>query len=258
MPIQEQILNYKKSYVAFLDVLGFKHLVYSTKQEDQRKIALYLKIVREKINNLKHIESKKNIGSIVISDSVILTMPFGDSLEENINNLRQLCIAIMSIQRELVLNDIWLRGAISFGDTYFDETQNQIIGKAYINAYLLEQKAIFPRVILDNKIIGELNCKNSSHLIKKVNLHNQEHFLNLGDVLYDWSKAFNLDVILEKDVPLFIDYIMENRKQMLKITRFIEKHISNDIELYSKFKWISKYMMTITQDRALLNRLNEI
>jgi hypothetical protein len=257
MLLENKDLNYTKSYVAFLDVLGFKKLVYS---KNTKKITLYLKIVREAIDNLKLIDSNKDIGSIVISDSIILTMPFGENVHDSLNNLRQLCIAILLIQRELVLHDIWLRGAISFGDTHFDKTQNQIIGNAYIDAYLLEEKlAKYPRVILDNRIIGELKYKNSSELIKKLNTLDSDKPDNFGNVLYDWNNSFNLDVLLEKDIPLFIDYMLKNdRKTVLKIIKFMEKHISQNIELYSKFQWVSKYMMTIIRDRSLLNRLHEI
>jgi Neuraminidase (sialidase) len=163
-------LNYEKSYVAFLDVLGFKQLVYSKKQEDKEKIELYLKTVSEVLNGFKRIPSKKIIGSIVISDSIILTVPFGDNKTEQIFNLRQLCIAILSLQRKLLVRDIWIRGAISYGDTYFDNVNNQIVGSAYVDAYLLEEKmAKYPRVILDNRIIKELNCHNASCLINQIN-----------------------------------------------------------------------------------------
>lgn len=252
-------LRYEKSYVAFLDVLGFKKLVYSKKKEDREKIELYLKTARETLNRLKEIPSKKIIGSIVISDSIILTVPFGDNETEHIDNLRQLCIAILSLQRKLLVKDIWIRGAISFGDTHFDDTNNQIIGSAYVDAYLLEEKmAKYPRVILDNRIIKELNCHNSSCLISKINKHLSSDLRSYTkNVLYDWSNSFNMNVILEKDAPLFIDYLISDRQAILRIIRLIEQKCQN-IELYSKFKWVANYLMTVTNDQKLINRLHEI
>lgn len=262
MPIEKEEqykLKYEKSYVAFLDVLGFKKLVYSTKSEDKKKIELYLKTVAQALETLKQIPSKKEIGSIVISDSIILTVPFGENENENTHNLRQLCISILSIQRKLVNHDIWIRGAVSCGETYFNEQNNQIVGSAYIDAYLIEENmAKYPRVILDNKMIKELKCKNSSCLINKINRHNQNNRGYLGNVLYDWNNSYNLDVMLEKDIPLFIDYIPRERKPMLKVIQSIEKNIQQNLELYNKFIWVSKYLMTITKDRALINRLHEI
>ena len=196
---------------------------------------------------------------MLLSDSIILTVPFGEDYDENINNLRQLCIAILSIQRKLVKHDIWMRGGISYGDTFFNESTNQIVGSGYIDAYLLEEKmAKYPRVILDNKIIKALKCKNSTRLIEKINNYNKDYPSHFGNVLYDWSNAYNLNVSLEKDIPLFIDYIPNDKKTILKIKQLIEKNTSQNIAVYDKFKWVAKYLMTIADEQLLINKLHEI
>lgn len=139
--------RYKESYVAFLDVLGFKDMVM--KQNDN-KLVTYFNEVNNVIDELKRIDRKKDIGYIVISDSIILTVEKVLDPEKNIKILRQICIAVSKIQKRLALNDIWIRGAISSGKTYFDQNNNQIVGPAYIDSYLLENElAIYPRVILD-------------------------------------------------------------------------------------------------------------
>lgn len=257
--IEDLELKYEKSYVAFLDVLGFKQLVYSKKKADREKIELYLKTAHEALNKLKEIPSKKNISSILISDSIILTVPFGDNKTEHTNNLRQLCIAILSLQRKLSVKDIWVRGAVSYGDTYFDDRNNQIVGSAYIDAYLLEEKmAQYPRVILDNRIIKELNCHNSSCLINAINMHNKYgHTSYTKDVLYDWNKSSNLNVTLEKDTPLFINYLESDKAAVRHLIHLIEQKCQN-IELYNKFKWVANYLMTVTSDQQIVNRLHEI
>ncbi len=73
----------------------------------------------------------------------------------------------------------------------------------------------------------------------------------------DWSNSFNMNVILEKDAPLFIDYLISDRQAILRIIRLIEQKCQN-IELYSKFKWVANYLMTVTNDQKLINRLHEI
>ena len=165
-------INYVQSYVAFLDVLGFKELVYGKKAEDKEKLEKYFHHIEEFIIYLKTtpIKSDLDIGYIVISDSIIITVKHCQSNDENIKILRHLCIAIAFLQSLLSVLDIWLRGGISSGETYFDEKNHQIIGKAYIEAYLLEEKLVSnPHVVLDNKIINELGFKNSDELIDKIN-----------------------------------------------------------------------------------------
>jgi len=253
-------INYTKSYVAFLDVLGFKNLIYSNKKADKNKVESYFGIVNSAIDYLKTIDAKRDIGSIVISDSIILSVPFGNSKQENIEKLKQLSIAIALIQFALSVKDIWLRGAISFGDTYFDKDNNQVVGEAYINAYLLEEKlAITPRVILDNKILKELKFKSAALLIKEIN---NVQVNNWGvDILYDWDNVKNSSILLEKDIPLFIDYLDFTTSFLEEgyiddIIENIENNMYNNTNLYKKFKWVSTYVLTkLDEDYKDVKRL---
>ena len=174
-----------------------------------------------------------------------MSIPLSTSETENIQKLRHLCVAIALIQFGLALNDIWIRGAISSGDTYFDPENNQIVGEAFINAYILESSlATVPRVILDNKIIKELNLDSANDLIDIIN---SEKFSNWSSsILFDWkNKNFNL-ANLEKDIPLFIDYLdyaptYEGTEFKMNIHENIMKNMYKSTSLYTKFKWVSKY-----------------
>lgn len=252
-------INYVQSYVAFLDVLGFKELVYGKKAEDKEKLEKYFHHIEEFITYLKTtpIKSDLDIGYIVISDSIIITVKHGQSNDENIKILRHLCIAIAFLQSLLSVLDIWLRGGISSGETYFDEKNHQIIGKAYIEAYLLEEKLVSnPQVVLDNKIINELGFENSGKLIDKINEknHGRLSFNNCGKtILYDWNNSN----FIEKEFPLFVDYLSfffnpsdtvdttNFEKGRKKIIKNIEENIYAKTALYKKYKWIANYILSI-------------
>ncbi len=257
----KETIDYQKSYVAFLDVLGFKNLVFSNRKESKEKLNEYFESIQTIIAYLKQIPIKKEIGYITISDSIILTVPQSNHLSENIEILRQLCIAIGFLQAGLAARDIWIRGAVSSGDTYFNPNNNQIVGPAYINAYLLEESlAIYPRVIIDNKIIKELNFVSSSDLIDNINKKNEGYlnFNNCGKtILYDWENSQ-----IEKDIPLFIDYLsfcVHNKENINtfnlgeKILENIEKNIYNNTSLYKKFKWVSNYFSSIIENKDEVN-----
>lgn len=251
-------INYVQSYVAFLDVLGFKELVYSKKEE---KLEKYFHHIEKFINYLKitPIKSELDIGYIVISDSIIITVKHGESKEDNIEILRHLCIAISFLQSLLSVLDIWLRGGVSSGETYFDKANNQIIGKAYIEAYLLEEKLVSnPHVVLDNKIINELGFKNSHELINKINEKDNDglSFDNCGKtILYDWNNSN----FIEKEFPLFVDYlsfyfnpsnktnINHSQKHIKRIIQNIEENIYTKTALYKKYKWIANYILSIIE-----------
>lgn len=244
-------IEYSKCYVAFLDVLGFKNLVLSTKKEDKQKIDEYFDLIERVTEYLKEIKASRNLGSIIISDSVILSVPVGDSDNQKIENLRHLCIAVGKIQFSLALNNIWLRGAISSGDAYFNPIENQVIGPAYIGAYLLEERqSINPRVIIDNKIIKELKADSAQDFIEKIN-DTKKGGLNYSnwskDVLFEWQHNDFIKKKLAKDIPLFIDYlhpVFDDQTSLKTITKNIEKSMYTANGVYSKFRWVVDYLMS--------------
>lgn len=272
-------INYVQSYVAFLDVLGFKELVYSKKDVDKEKLEKYFHHIEKFINYLKTtpIKSDLDIGYIVISDSIIITVKHSVSKEDNIKILRHLCIAIGFLQSLLSVLDIWLRGGVSSGETYFDKANNQIIGKAYIEAYLLEEKLVSnPHVVLDNKIINELGFKNSDELINEINEKSNDglSFDNCGKtILYDWNNSN----FIEKEFPLFVDYLSfffnpnnsvnitkDNLKAIEMIIQNVEKNIYTKTALYKKYKWLANYILSINEtnpsdeNKEYINRLKKL
>lgn len=251
-------IRYDQSYVAFLDVLGFKDLVFSSKKSDKNKLDQYFGVVNSAIDYLSHIPSKQKIGigSIIISDSVILSVPKGQDVNDNLSRLRHLCVAVGIIQQFLAMKDIWLRGAISSGNTYFDSVKGQVVGPAYINAYLLEgSTAIWPRVVLDSKIIEELEFQSASQLIDAMNQSDNGglHFSNWGSaILYSWRYPDGkLVTLIEQDVALFIDYLSpiveENGNNLLGIIKNIERNLYKDTKLYKKFRWVADYLRSICE-----------
>lgn len=243
-------MPYSEYYVAFLDVLGFKDLVKSAAPGDKERIYEYFSLVKEITRDLQQIESKKNIGSIIISDSVILSVPMEFDKEDKINKLRQLCIAIQKIQFRLAEKNIWLRGAISSGEAFFSSSDSQVVGPAYINAYLLEKRhAIHPRVILDNKIINKLGLDSSDTLIEKVNNNpdcSEEYYAEERNVLFQWMHGGNQKIGLSKDVALFVDYLayaFTDNTKLKAIVDNIEERIYIDNAIYSKFRWVADYLV---------------
>jgi hypothetical protein len=254
MNSDNDVLPYSDYYVAYLDILGFKDLVKSKEHKDRKKIYEYFKLIEEITSDLKKIESQKDIGAIIISDSVILSVPFGAEEDENIDKLRKLCIAIQKIQFKLAEIDIWLRGAISSGEAYFDSKKNQIVGPAYINAYLLEERlAINPRVILDNKLINELKLDSAQMLIDKVNNVEtclQEYDALERNILFQWTEGGIQKIGLKKDVALFIDYLVyafDEESRLMTIVENIEYRIYSDNSIYPKFRWVTDYLIASCQ-----------
>ncbi len=84
-------IEYKLCYVAFLDILGFKDLVFN---DEKSTIENYFGIVASAIQHLKSISNKQEIKYITISDSIILSVEHCKDKNENFKRLQNLCIAV--------------------------------------------------------------------------------------------------------------------------------------------------------------------
>lgn len=138
--------EYKKYYVAFLDVLGFKNLIIKNDCEYIRNIFENFKKSEVIVRDKDEIEfDNNNIHLKIMSDSMILYVDA--SISYSCTALLAHCAAI---QADLLLNDppVLIRGGISYGDFYIEEENDILFGTALTNAYLLEEKsAKYPRII---------------------------------------------------------------------------------------------------------------
>lgn len=147
-------IKYDDRIVAFIDVLGFSNLVYSDKLEP---ISHYYAMI---LTDFKEAAIKKKFKFLMISDSIVVHAP------QTQDGFFAVIRALSSLQHRLLLKGILIRGGVSFGKLYVNETDNIIVGAGLINAYNLEKKAIYPRIVIDRNIIP-LYWEGSDEFIKK-------------------------------------------------------------------------------------------
>ena len=168
--------TYETKIIAFVDILGFKQLIETTKT-----IPDALKSVIDQIQYLKAWDSsgpnewnsrslfsqddivknaspneqeKYNIKDIVtctsISDCIIVSVSFDET------NFHQHLSALVSelsyIGFKLIQSGVPIRGAITVGKVIHTKS-NLLLGPAYVEAYQLEEKvAEYPRIILSDEL----------------------------------------------------------------------------------------------------------
>jgi hypothetical protein len=222
--------NLKDKYVAFIDVMGFSNLVNKGNVEN---LESYFSKITEVLDKLRI--NKADIESFLISDSIILIAP------DSPKSLKQLLGAIRQIQFALLWRKIIVRGAVSFGQVYYNKEKNIIVGKGFIKAYLLEGEAFFPRVIIDPAIIKKFGG-DKRDFIEEIN----------GTTEYN----FGLRVIYTKseqsrivDDSIFIDYANKTiRKQEIngnikKVYELIVENLYSEQKLFSKYVWLRDYFI---------------
>ena len=142
------------------------------------------------------------------------------------------------LQAKLAQKDIWMRGAISFGEVYFDKESNLIVGKGLVKAYLLESEEIYPRVIIDTSIILRIasdrrlffnfinpNPDNFNDKLKLV--HNYFQFIEDDSFFIAYAHRILLDSIKKRNIHL--------------IYKKIKKNLYSDSKHFKKFLWVKNY-----------------
>lgn len=178
-------------------------------------------------------EDKKNIKSLLISDSTILISP------DTKQDFKTLLKAVQTVQAKLAQNDIWIRGAISFGDVFYDQETNIVVGKGLVSAYLLESQVIYPRVIINPSIIPRIannkdgfydfaNPAYTDFSIDKLDLVNHFPNSNLEDAFFiAYAHRIILDSLRERNLHL--------------IYKKIKGNLYSNPKHYAKFLWVKNY-----------------
>jgi len=157
--------HYRKSLLAYLDIIGFKKKVYKSLKFSEQADAIYelLRVhhrttqIINKGNNAPSVEMTKLKGT-AFSDNIVISLP-----GMNDKTFRSFVHLVTYFQWETIDYYSFLRGAIVFGDIC--HTRELIFGPAIIQAYKMERKlAVWPRVVVDPQLIGLLSEENRQYV----------------------------------------------------------------------------------------------
>lgn len=253
-------LKYEKRLIAFIDILGFRELI----KDSERNIAT-LEILYEVINFYKNWEKPEswNLRTIEIeedaqkrglerfdlsgkstctcfSDSIIVSIQVSDS---DINAIFSTLIANISyIGSYIIQKGILFRGAITLGNIIHQDN-GIILGQGFIDAYNLESKlASFPRIIISDKLISELNYP----LEAKRNKYPYHQYLTRdkdGCIGFNQLKYFEVVQSWTK----MNDEIQ--RDALNKIRKVIIKGLDSSFEspsIHEKYQWLKNEYNNLT------------
>lgn len=253
--VQDINVNYTSHFVAFIDVLGFSNLVERSTSDENAKdqVRNFYRSIHHTFSDFKRIQSKSTIFTIAVSDTIIFAVPVKAINNNEVDTLREICLAAGRIQYGMARNHLWLRGGIARGPCWVDEEKNLVVGPAYLRAYHLEDKvARYPRIILDTEIINALEFKTKTDFIEALNKLPQEliHANWETDCLFNWRRT-QVDMCgpLEEDFPLFVDYLsplkLAGNEDATKIViQNVEHDLYSNVD-YEKMRWMVKYLLTL-------------
>ena len=208
-------------YVAFLDILGFKKKLSKLGQDRAKR---YISNFSSTVYTVFQETDRDLVEGFIVSDCIVL-----NSKRTNECSLREIIKTIIKICRnEFIDNSILIRGAIAKGDfenmpavELTNLRKELIVGQAYVDAYLLEDKAKISGIILTKEVYDDLS-----------NINLDEDYISLGK---------NDDTFLMRYMTL--DFLLHNN------------HINCFIELAKESKWLPHYYNTLYL--ALLNEKND-
>lgn len=221
----------EKKYVAFLDVLGFKELVYG----ESEKLNLYFTTITKALEDIY--SDKPKIDFQLVSDSIILACPLTKS------DFILLLTAIQTIQARCSIKNIWIRGAISIGNIYFNRNNNIVVGSGLINSYLLESHEKYPRVIIDPKIISEGGFGTREMFMQDNNSIISNGLMSQRNPLLIHDYRFVIGS-LEND-SFFVTFAekiaFDNPENLTVIYSNIQSELYKGQQNYSKYLWLKNY-----------------
>lgn len=234
----------KNYFLAYLDILGFSNIVQSKTKGQVEKV---LTAINDAISG---VESYKSFEHIIFSDTILIYIKKPSSHDgwRSFKTFREVCFIVQSIQRNCAINNVWLRGAISYGEMLevnVGEFKN-IYGKALIDAYKTEQIARFPRVVISNQVFKIIPSHNISNFIDSTNNHSQNPHNN--HLLFDWGNHNVLDGI-SADCITFVDYFSKlDPSEANTVLNIIKSNLKeSDLKTFEKYYWLKKYLLSVVE-----------
>jgi hypothetical protein len=146
-------MGFQKGAVAFLDILGFKSIVEDAETQSSAfsKLTSLIEVVESHMrwdNKLLSAEVPIDVQPkyLFISDTIIISAPLNI---DGYDGLVTVTLKAIAIAHKLLEMGLLVRGGISVGNVWNQPTN--IFGTGYIAAYLAEQEADHPRILLTSE-----------------------------------------------------------------------------------------------------------
>lgn len=130
--------GYTDAIVSFIDILGFRSMLETRPPEEIHRILLLL----QQVANEDLGEDEPSVHVRVFSDCVIRI-----ARQDECGALFWEVNALRLAQIEMAARGVFLRGGITFGKVYWDDTT--VFGPGMVDAYQTESNfAVFPRIVI--------------------------------------------------------------------------------------------------------------
>lgn len=255
---QKRLLNKTElSYIAFLDILGFKNMVMN----DAEKVLLTLRQIRGfckefyGYGNTGRGTDKDHMDGIplvtMFSDSVMITASTGMWF------LHEFVELISHLQYFLLTQGVLLRGGIDVGTVFHDN--NYLFGKGIVGAYLIECNiAKYPRIVISNRAMSfaqKVADSSFDHYMNTVINDKEDLEMVLGDVETYFTHDIMEYVTKDRHGIYYLEYLIKGylatddevkEKHYQNISQTISNGLKSDIKsVKEKYIWLNNYFSRV-------------
>jgi hypothetical protein len=239
MDIKRRRVNYERSILTYIDMLGFRELIATKSAGD---ISRSIRVVREAVEPRRF---KRSIPEIPegdfcnFSDLCIIRKPITkEGRFPARGEVHSQILHMVHVQSTLLFDEgILLRGGITVGDVAL--SYRQLFGPAVIRGYALEnQVARFPRIVVGTEVLEELK-KNPALWV-----HDPDTDIKATKSLLrrDFDGEYFVDYlrVIEEELGERSQYpgLLEQHGQFIKTG--LKRYKDNE-SILPKYKWLREY-----------------
>lgn len=145
--------------VAYVDLLGIKSEMQQNNEIQTIAMNKLYNLYTHSISSTRMVawEENKDIDFKIFSDNILISKRLSACEEKRQLDIKALIYCVAHFQELAATDSVgWLvRGGIAIGELFIDEVM--VWGQALLKTYALEsQVAIYPRIILDESVVTEL------------------------------------------------------------------------------------------------------
>lgn len=236
-------VQYEPHIITYLDILGFQEIV-ATKSAGF--ISRLIRIVQEATRPPEWATKEEGIRYQNFSDLCVIATPIrGHSEPHHSEGLLFLeLIGLVHAQAQLLDEGVIVRGGVTIGPLVM--SYNVLYGQGLVNAYHLEQAAVYPRIVVDPDALETVR-KDPIFWV-----HDQESEMegiqNLlrteqGVSYVDYLRVIELEV--DDSDPDYFDFLKKHKDL---IQSNLIKH-SGNARIREKYEWLSQYHNKVVNDR---------
>jgi len=268
---RNNIIDTEPRIVAFIDILGFSAIIEEYDRDQHSNILNELHdtlemAIKISIENIMDQQAQTDLKEFLeyrmFSDCICISLPFIEFGNDFHIQFHSLATIVKSYQLAMMQKGFFVRGGISMGSFYSDK--NMIFSGGLVSAYKLEQKAVYPVIAIEKKVIERLKlnyAENSKELFyEKILLYSDREpeiiFLNPFDLLDNSMKYFDylqstMDNLIKENEVDKEDSLSGLTTSLLKFTNTFTKPIFD----YAKSQMTRENMNTAKE--KVLEYVNE-